>query len=65
MKRLLTPFRLITLAALLSVAALPVMAQTYEGCDDQLTITGSSGRTWNCYIDSADAEWCYYWCYSS
>jgi hypothetical protein len=66
MRRFLSSFRVLVAAAiLLSATAIPALAQIYDGCDDSLTISGSSGRTWNCYIDGADDDWCYYTCYAS
>ena len=66
MKRFLSSVKmLIAVATLLAASALPAVAQIYEGCDDSLVIIGSSGRVWDCYIDDADDEWCYYTCYSA
>jgi hypothetical protein len=64
MKRLLNGLKALTLAVILTASAIPVAAQSYEGCNDFVHGNDQFGRHWDCFIDGADDEWCYYTCYS-
>lgn len=63
MKRMLSSFKHLTLAAvLLAGMSAPIIAQSIEGCNDWLIIYRSDGRRTFCSIASADDDWCYYDC---
>jgi len=61
MKRFLGSLKVLTLTAILATAAaLPAAAQTVDGCDDWICVTGSQSGT-RCYtLIDYDDEWCYY-----
>lgn len=63
MKRLLNSFKLFTLAAILiSAMSVPTTAQSIDGCYDEIIIIWDDSEVWDCHIDGADDDWCYYTC---
>ncbi|HVF56803.1 MAG TPA: hypothetical protein VM934_11675 [Pyrinomonadaceae bacterium] len=64
MKRLLASVKLFAIAAMMITASLSVSAQKFEGCDDFFHEIDEDGTHWDCNIDAASEEWCYYQCTS-
>lgn len=64
MKRLFTLLQVLTIAATLLAAPMTASAQRFEGCDDFFHEVDPDGTHWDCNIDAASEEWCYYQCTS-
>lgn len=66
MKRLLGSLQVLCLVATMMAMPLAVSAQDerFPGCDDFFHEVDEDGTHWDCNIDAASEEWCYYQCTS-
>jgi hypothetical protein len=64
MKRLLSSFKVLALAGMLLMASPGFASEKFPGCDDFIHDIDEDGTHWDCKIDAASEEWCYYQCTS-